>query len=108
MRDDLKLFAGGDLRSARNGWGAATRSALVGALDAAALQRGRRVETVCCEAAHALDGPFTSGPIARQSFERVLPNTLVEPTAADHYSAEEPARPLVPDRHPTSMPPAML
>jgi len=27
-------------------------------------------------------GPFTSGQIARQSFERVLPNTLIEPTAA--------------------------
>src|SRR6266699_3423249 len=70
-----------------------------GALDAAALEAAR-VETVACEHAHALSGPFTSGRIARQSFERVLPNTLVEPTAADHYSADERRGRLVPDRHP--------
>jgi len=29
-----------------------------------------------------------------------LPNTLVEPTPADHYSAEERRGRLVPDRHP--------
>src|SRR5713101_7135649 len=69
------------------------------ALDAAALEAAR-VETVACEHAHALAGPFTSGRIARQSFERVLPNTLIEPTAADHYSAEERRGRLVPDRHP--------
>jgi len=100
MRDDLKLFAGGDLAFREKWLGSRDEEPRSwGALDAAALNAAR-VETVCCEAAHALDGPFTSGPIARQSFERVLPNTLVEPTAADHYSAEERRGRLVPDRHP--------
>src|ERR1051326_1742087 len=88
MREDLKLYAGGDLVFREKWLGSrdeAPRS--WGALDAAALDRAR-VETVCCESAHALDGPFTSGQIARQSFERVLHNTLVEPTPADHRSDE--------------------
>ena len=100
MRDDLKLFAGGDLVFREKWLGSrdeAPRS--WGALDAAALKTAR-VETVACEDAHALAGPFTSGRIARQSFERVLPNTLVEPTPADHFSAEERRGRLVPDRHP--------
>ena len=100
MRDDLKLFAGGDLVFREKWRGSRDEEpASWGALDRAALDRAR-VETVCCEAAHALQGPFTSGAIARQSFERVLPNTLVEPTPADHYSAEERRGRLVPDRHP--------
>ena len=100
MRDDLKLFAGGDLVF-REKWRGSRDEEPVswGALDHAALAAAR-VETVACEHAHALQGPFTSGQIARQSFERVLPNTLVEPTAADHYSAEERRGRLVPDRHP--------
>ena len=43
---------------------------------------------------------FTTGHIARQSFERVLPNTLIEPIALDHYSDEERQGRLVPDRYP--------
>ena len=58
------------------------------------------VETVRCEAAHSLDGPFTTGNIARQSFERVLPNTFVEPTPTDHFPEAERRGRLVPDRHP--------
>ena len=58
------------------------------------------MESVCCDAAHALEGPFTTGSIARLSFEHVLPNTLVEPTPADHFSEEERRGHLVPDRHP--------
>jgi 7,8-dihydropterin-6-yl-methyl-4-(beta-D-ribofuranosyl)aminobenzene 5'-phosphate synthase len=100
MRDDLKLFAGGDLVFREKWLGSRDEEPRSwGALDRAALEAAR-VETVCCEAAHALDGPFTSGRIARQSFERVLPSTLVLPTAADHYSAEERRGRLVPDRHP--------
>ena len=45
-------------------------------------------------------GPFTSGQIARTSFENVLPNTLVEPTPADHFTEEERRGRLVPDKHP--------
>ncbi len=72
-RDDLRLFAGGkeNFREKRVGsrdekplsWGALDR----GALEAA------RVETVCCDAAHALEGPFTTCNIAGQSFERYCP-----------------------------------
>lgn len=101
MRDDLKLFTGGDL-TFREKWmgaphGEEPRS--WGALDGAALAASH-VETVACHRAHALAGPFTSGQIARQSFERVLPNTFVEPTPADHYTDDERRGRLVPDRHP--------
>jgi len=100
MRGDLKLYAGGDLVFREKWLGARNEEPRSwGALDAAALAAAR-VETVTCEDAHALAGPFTSGRIARQSFERVLPNTLVEPTPADHYGAEEQRGRLVPDRHP--------
>src|SRR6202030_1256241 len=71
----------------------------MGALDEAALAAAH-VETVCCDHAHALAGPFTSGAIGRTSFEHVLPNTMVEPTAADHFSEEERRGRLVPDKHP--------
>jgi 7,8-dihydropterin-6-yl-methyl-4-(beta-D-ribofuranosyl)aminobenzene 5'-phosphate synthase len=100
MRDDLRLFAGGDL-AFREKWLGSRDSEPTswGALDAAALAASR-VETVACEHAHALEGPFTSGHIARNSFERVLPNTLVLPTPADHYSDAERRGRLVPDRHP--------
>ena len=100
MREDLKLFAGGDLvfrekwlgsRDAEpRSWGSLDRAALAAA----------NVETVACDRAHALAGPFTTGQIARQSFERVLPNTLVEPTPADHYTDDERKGRLIPDRHP--------
>ena len=70
-----------------------------GALDRAALTAAR-VATVCCDDPHALAGPFTTGQIARQSFERVLPNTLVEPGPFDHFTEAERRGRLVPDRHP--------
>jgi 7,8-dihydropterin-6-yl-methyl-4-(beta-D-ribofuranosyl)aminobenzene 5'-phosphate synthase len=101
MRDGIKLYTGGDL-TFREKWnrgrdGEAPVS--MGALDGAALQAAH-VETVCCGHAHALGGAFTSGPIARTSFEHVLPNTLVEPTPADHFTDEERRGRLVPDKHP--------
>lgn len=100
MRDDLKLFTGGKL-TFREKWLGSRDTAPTswGALDGAALTAAR-VETVACDHAHALEGPFTSGYIARQSFERVLPNTLIEPTPADHYTDAERRGKLVPDRHP--------
>src|SRR5712691_7460445 len=77
LRPDLKLYTGGNL-TYREKWnrgrdGEAPSS--MGALDAVGLQAAH-VETVCCGHAHALAGPFTSGQIARTSFEHVLPNTL--------------------------------
>ena len=100
MRDDLRLFAGGK-EAFREKWVGSRdeEPASWGALDRAALEAAK-VETVYCECAHGLDGPFTTGNIARQSFERVLPNTLVEPTPADHFTEAERRGRLVPDRHP--------
>jgi 7,8-dihydropterin-6-yl-methyl-4-(beta-D-ribofuranosyl)aminobenzene 5'-phosphate synthase len=100
MRGDLKLYAGGDLVFREKWLGRSDGDPVSwGRLDGAALAAAR-VETVCCGEAQALAGPFTSGPIARNSFERVLPNTLVEPTALDHFSEAERRGRLVPDRHP--------
>ncbi len=100
LRDDLKLYTGGAL-TFREKWSGPRggEPVSVGAPDAASLAQAR-VETVCCDHAHALGGAFTSGAIARQSFERVLPNTLIEPTPADHFTEEERRGRLVPDKHP--------
>lgn len=100
MRDDLRLFAGGK-ETFREKWVGSRdeEPASWGALDRAALEAAR-VETVCCDHAHALAGPFTTGNIARQSFEKVLPNTLIEPTPADHFTEDERRGKLVPDQHP--------
>jgi 7,8-dihydropterin-6-yl-methyl-4-(beta-D-ribofuranosyl)aminobenzene 5'-phosphate synthase len=97
---DLKLFTGGDL-TFREKWlpQGEEAPASMGVLDEAALQAAR-VETVCCDHPHSLGGPFTTGPIARTSFEHVLPNTLIEPTAADHFTDAERRGRLVPDKHP--------
>ena len=100
MRGDLQLFAGGEANF-RERWNAESKGEPVswGTLDRAALDSAR-VATVCCDAPHALSGPFTTGHIERQSFERVLPNTLVEPGPYDHFSEQERRGRLVPDRHP--------
>ncbi|HEV2301098.1 MAG TPA: MBL fold metallo-hydrolase, partial [Stellaceae bacterium] len=102
MRADLKLFAGGEANFDEK-WIKRKEGGVVswGRLDRAALE-GARVETVCCDAAHALAGPFTTGQIGRGSFERVLENTLVAPAGAepsDHFTEAELAGRLVPDRH---------
>jgi 7,8-dihydropterin-6-yl-methyl-4-(beta-D-ribofuranosyl)aminobenzene 5'-phosphate synthase len=100
MRDDLRLFAGGK-ETFREKWVGSRDEEPTswGTLDRAALEAAG-LETVCCDAAHALDGPFTTGNITRGSFEQVLPNTLIEPTSADHFTEAERRGRLVPDRHP--------
>jgi 7,8-dihydropterin-6-yl-methyl-4-(beta-D-ribofuranosyl)aminobenzene 5'-phosphate synthase len=101
LRADVKLYTGGEL-TYREKWNRARdgeQPTSMGALDGAALTAAH-VETVCCGQPHALAGAFTSGQIARTSFENVLPNTLIEPTAADHFSEEERRGRLVPDKHP--------
>jgi 7,8-dihydropterin-6-yl-methyl-4-(beta-D-ribofuranosyl)aminobenzene 5'-phosphate synthase len=100
MREDLRLFAGGEA-TFREKWlneksGGTPPS--WGVLDRAALDAAK-VQPVCCEAAQALHGAFTTGPIVRQSFERVLPSTLVE-EQPDHFTAAERRGRLVPDQHP--------
>ena len=100
MREDLRLFAGGEA-SFREKWLGDSKGGPPpswGVLDRASLQSAK-VEPVCCGAAQALSGAFTTGPIARQSFERVLPSTLVE-EQPDHFTPSERRGRLVPDQHP--------
>src|ERR1700726_2623079 len=89
MRGDLQLFAGGK-ETFREKWVGSREEEPTswGTLDRESLHAAG-VETVCCDGAHALDGPFTTGNIARRSFEQVLPNTLVEPTPVDHFTEAE-------------------
>lgn len=98
MRQDLKLFAGGDA-SFDEKWRKRKGGELVswGRLDRAAVA-AQKVETQNCESARALGGAFTTGRIGRGSFERVLENSFVE--SAGHFTEAELQGRLVPDQHP--------
>ena len=102
MPSAVKLFAGADTAFDEK-WIKRRNADPVswGRLDRAAIEAAE-VGTICCDGARALAGPFTTGPIARRSFERVLDSTLVEPAAAapDHFTAAERLGRLVPDQHP--------
>ncbi len=104
MRSDIKLFTGGDSAFAEK-WIRRRNAEPVswGKLDRAAIE-AEHIATVCCDRAHALAGPFTTGPIARTSFERILDSTLVEPATApaapDHFTEAEHLGRLIPDQHP--------
>jgi 7,8-dihydropterin-6-yl-methyl-4-(beta-D-ribofuranosyl)aminobenzene 5'-phosphate synthase len=101
LRDGLKLYTGAGNLTYREKWTGARGSdpVSVGALDEYALAAAH-IETVCCEHAHSLGGPFSSGPIAWQSFEKVTTTTLVEPTPLDHFTEAERRGRLVLDKHP--------
>src|SRR5271166_864594 len=105
MRAELRLFAGGEANFGekwikRRGaepvsWGTLDRKTL----EAAA------VGTVCCEARRRFVAPLRPAHIPRQSFERVLENTLVEGKGGagpspDHFTDVERLGRLVPDQHP--------
>jgi len=105
MRPDLRLFAGG-AANFREKWIKRRGAEPVswGMLDRETLEAAA-VGTVCCEAPQALRGAFTTGHIPRQSFERVLENTLVESEgdaspSPDHFTDAERLGRLVPDQHP--------
>jgi 7,8-dihydropterin-6-yl-methyl-4-(beta-D-ribofuranosyl)aminobenzene 5'-phosphate synthase len=105
MRPDLRLFAGGEANF-REKWIKRRNADPVswGMLDRRALEAAD-VAKVCCEAPMALSGAFTTGYIPRQSFERVLENTLVEGeggarSSLDHFTEAEQQGCLVPDQHP--------
>jgi 7,8-dihydropterin-6-yl-methyl-4-(beta-D-ribofuranosyl)aminobenzene 5'-phosphate synthase len=105
MRPELRLFAGGEANF-REKWIKRRGAEPVswGTLDRKTLEAAA-VDTVCCEAPHALIGAFTTGHIPRRSFERVLENTFVESTGeaiptADHFTHAERRGRLVPDEHP--------
>ena len=69
-------------------WGAPDRESLV----------AQAVAPVCCNGPSALDGPFTTGYIERDSFEEVTGGTMLE--TPDHYSEAERRGELVFDSHP--------
>lgn len=103
MPSDVKLVTGGESAFAEK-WIKRRNADPVswGRLDRTALE-AEHVATVCCDGTQALAGPFTTGPIARTSFERVLDSTLVEPAptvAPDHFTETERMGRLVPDEHP--------
>ena len=105
MRPDLRLFAGGEANFQEK-WIKRRGAEPVswGMLDLKTLEAAA-VGTVCCEAPQALCGAFTTGHIPRQSFERVLENTLVEreedtARSPDHFTEAERLGRLVPDQHP--------
>ncbi|UCH73607.1 MAG: MBL fold metallo-hydrolase [Rhodospirillales bacterium] len=69
-------------------WGAPNRTALT----------AQQVMPVCCEAPRVLDGPFTSGYIARDSFEEITGNSKLE--SFEHFSEAERRGELIFDTHP--------
>jgi len=105
MRPELRLFAGGEANF-REKWVKRRGAEPVswGTLDRKALEAAA-VGTVCCDTPQALRDAFTTGQIPRQSFERVLENTLVESEGGpgpspDHFTDAERLGRLVPDQHP--------
>lgn len=96
MRDDLALYVGGETIF-RTKWvkeGGETQPWCT--LDRAALE-AQKVLPVCCPQPQALDGPFTSGYIERNSFETVTGGSLV---MDDHFTGAEREGKLVKDTHP--------
>jgi 7,8-dihydropterin-6-yl-methyl-4-(beta-D-ribofuranosyl)aminobenzene 5'-phosphate synthase len=99
MRDDLSLYVGAD-NVFREKWVSepgGTGLVSWGAVDHMLL-KAERVNAVCCGTPLALDGAFTSGYIARHSFEEVTGGTMVEPE--DHFTKDERSGKLVKDIHP--------
>jgi 7,8-dihydropterin-6-yl-methyl-4-(beta-D-ribofuranosyl)aminobenzene 5'-phosphate synthase len=99
MPAELALFVGGEdvfrekwLPGGKEGgpipWGAPDRSGLT----------AQNIAQISCESPHALEGPFTTGYIERQSFEEVTGGTLVDDY--DHFSEDERRGKLVKDQHP--------
>src|SRR5271154_1967029 len=104
---DVKLYAGGEdnfcHRLSPSGNGQFTD---FGTLDRRELAK-RQVTTVLCETPTVIEGhAFTTGRIARNSIEKVLPNTFVERKMEDglgcnagHYTSAELQGKIVPDEH---------
>ena len=93
MADDLTLYAGGEDNFCRRvvGGGAPGQYAESGVLDRRELA-AKRVRVVLCPEPTVIAGhAFTTGVIERRSFERVLPNTLVEYAMKDGLGCQIPA-----------------
>jgi 7,8-dihydropterin-6-yl-methyl-4-(beta-D-ribofuranosyl)aminobenzene 5'-phosphate synthase len=99
MRGDLGLYVGADNVFREKWLREPGGDGLVswGAVDGMLL-RAEKVAPVCCGTPHALEGAFTTGYIARNSFEEVTGGTMVEPD--DHFSEAERRGQLVKDTHP--------
>lgn len=96
MRDDIALYVGGETVF-RTKWIKEGGDPMPWCtLDRAALE-AQKVMPVCCPQPQALDGPFTSGYIERESFETVTGGSLV---VDDHFTEAERAGKLVKDTHP--------
>jgi 7,8-dihydropterin-6-yl-methyl-4-(beta-D-ribofuranosyl)aminobenzene 5'-phosphate synthase len=103
---DLKLYAGGEDNFCHRLTGPENELADFGTLDRRELA-AQRVTTVLCETPTVIAGhAFTTGKIARNSIERVLPNTRVEFAMKDglgcdaaKYVAANMVGKTVPDEH---------
>lgn len=96
MRDDIALYVGGETVF-RTKWVKEGGETLPWCtLDRAALE-AQKVMPMCCPKPQALEGPFTSGYIERNSFEEVTGGSLV---VDDHFTEAERAGKLVKDTHP--------
>jgi 7,8-dihydropterin-6-yl-methyl-4-(beta-D-ribofuranosyl)aminobenzene 5'-phosphate synthase len=97
MRQDLSLYVGGE-EAFREKWIGKKESPVSwGAVDRVSLT-AQKVAPVCCSTPHALDHAFTTGFIARQSFESVTGGSMVE--EYDHFTDAERKGKLVTDLHP--------
>jgi 7,8-dihydropterin-6-yl-methyl-4-(beta-D-ribofuranosyl)aminobenzene 5'-phosphate synthase len=98
MRSDLALYVGGETIF-REKWltpRADQPPVSWGALDRIALT-AQNVLPVCCGTPQALDGPFTTGEIARTSFETITGGTKVR--GEDHFTTAERQGQLRLDEH---------
>lgn len=97
MPDDLALYIGGEgifrerwIKAGADdyvSWGAPNRTWLT----------AQDVIPTCCDTPHALAGPWTSGYIERNSFEKVTGGSMLE--SEDHFSEVERRGKLVLDEH---------
>ena len=102
---DLRLYAGGEDNFCHRYNGTPGQLTDFGALDRRELA-AKNVTTVLAENPTVVGHAFTTGKIKRSSFEKVLPNTLVEFAMKDglgcdasHYTAAELQGKIVPDEH---------
>ena len=99
MKDDVKLFVGGETIFREKWMGGKNKDPLPwGSIDRSSLT-ALNVGQVCCDKPHILKNAFTSGFIERSSFETVSGGTLVE-EPDDHFSESERQGKLVLDEHP--------
>jgi 7,8-dihydropterin-6-yl-methyl-4-(beta-D-ribofuranosyl)aminobenzene 5'-phosphate synthase len=97
MRDDMAFYIGGE-GIFRERWIKGSDDEMVswGALDRTWLT-AQNVVPVCCETPHTLGGAFSTGYIARDSFENITGGSMVE--SEDHFSEAERRGKLVKDDH---------